>query len=226
MLSPMPYEMDLSTFSLDRFAEVLTTVEPLPSRRILVDHIVDITARLGAEGVSDIEELRKLLADKKRYETIGEDLGVDAAYLTVLNREVNSYRTKPLPLAKLNFLTADELAVLEGVGIRSTKALYERCAAKSDRYALAEELAIDTGRLVETLRLANLVRINGVGPSFARFLLDLGVRGPDDLRLMETDEIVRRYSDSIAGEPNQPKLRGEDIEYCKRFCEGLQDDVE
>jgi len=222
----MPYARDLSAFPLRRFAEVLATVELIPSRRILADHIADVAARLETNGVSDLEALRKLLASKERYDRLSRQLGVDADYLTLLNREVNSYKTKPVPLAKLEYLTDSELAALDGAGISSTRALYDRCADKRDRLALTEELGIKITRLDEVLRLANLVRINGVGPAFARFFLDLGVLGPEDVRAIATDEIIRRYEASIADDPDQPRLLDEDIQYCKRYCEGLQDDIE
>jgi hypothetical protein len=225
-MSHMPYAMDLSSFSLTRFVQVLTTVDLLPSRRVLADHIGDVAARLEADGVSDLAALRRLLTNKSGYEELALKLDVDVDYVTVLAREVNSYKTKPMPLAKLNFASVGELAKLAGEGIRSTKDLYERCAAKDDRAALRTKLGIGADRLEVGLQLANLVRINGVGPAFAQFLVELGVRGPEDIVAVDAEEIVDRYNASIADRPNQPKLRTEDIEYCKRFCKGLQADVE
>ncbi len=222
----MAYSLDMRGFSLHRFEEILTTVELLPSRRPLAEHISAVVPLLERMGVDDLEALRKLLAKKTRYGELADQLEVDEEYLTLLNREVNSYKTKPVPLARLGSLCDAELATLAGEGIRSTKDLYERCAARQDRVALARQFDIDDARLETTLQMANLVRINGVGPAFARFLIDLGLRGPEDVLATDTEELVRRYEESIRLQPGQPKLRTEDIEYCKRFSLGLQTDVE
>ncbi len=222
----MAYAMDLSRFSLLWFEEALTTAELIPSRRPLLEHIQSIVPRLEAIGVRDLEALRKLLANRAGYEELGEQLGVDRDYLTLLNREVNSYRTKPTPLAKLDTLSTDELAALASIGIRSTRNLYERCIRKEDRESLAAATGIHLERIVAALRMSDLVRINGVGPSFARFFLDLGVTSPAAVIAAPTDEIIEHYEESIAGQPNPPRLLPADIEYCKKFSLGLQSDIE
>lgn len=222
----MAYSMDLSRFSLRRFEAVLTTAELIPSRLPLLDHIRSVVPCLEAMGIEDLAALRRLLADKTSYGELGKQLHVDRDYVTLLNREVNSYRTKPMPLARLDCLSADELEALAAVGIRSTKTLYERCAGKDDRTDLAAQTGVDLERLTEALRLSNLVRINGVGPVFAHFLSDLGVNGPEDVIRISTEELVRRYEASVAGRPKQPRILAEDIEYCKKFSEGFQPDIE
>ena len=146
--------------------------------------------------------------------------------MTLLNREVNSYRSKPVPLSKFDVFTEAELDRLAAAGIRSTKHLYERAATRSQRAELLGRLDLADDRLLAALELTNLVRINGVGPAFAHFLRGLGVRGPEDVLRTDTADILRRYATSVAGEPSRPKLRVEDVEYCKRFSIGLSSDIE
>ncbi|MDJ0952391.1 MAG: DUF4332 domain-containing protein [Acidimicrobiia bacterium] len=222
----MPYSLDLRTISLRRFAEILTTFEMLPSRKVLADHITSVVAELAQMGVVDLEGLRRLLADKNRYSELAARLGVDESYLTLLNREVNAYRTKPTPLAKLEVFPDDELAALKRAGITSTKHLYDRCRVKDDRASLAADLDVDRSRLETALKMANLVRINGAGPAFARFFLDVGIGTPEDFRRLDPAAVAEQYNTSIADDPSQPKLRSEDIDYCRRFSEGLYTDIE
>ena len=222
----MAYPLDLSTISLERFQEILTTFELLPSRKVLADHMAEVVARLGAEDVTDLDALRKLLADKKRYPELAERLGVDGDYLIILNREVNAYKTKALTLARLEVFSDEELTALAGAGITSTKHLYERCCLKAERENLVSDLGIDLARLENALKMANLIRVNGAGPSFARFFIEIGLTRPEDFRDIDPVEIADRYNASIADDPSQPKLRHEDIDYCKRFSEGLQTDIE
>jgi hypothetical protein len=220
------YSIDLTQIPLARFAETLTTVELLPSRKALADHISAVVARLEQREIADLGMLRRLLADKQRYPTLAPELGVDVEYLTLLNREVNAYRSKPVALAKLDVFSEAELDRLAAISISSTKNLYERCGNRSDRDDVIHQLGLRDDRVVEALELSNLVRINGVGPAFAHFLRDLGVRGPDALLATDTEEIVLRYQRAVADQPGQPKLRVEDIEYCKRFSVDLAADIE
>ena len=222
----MPYSLDLRTITLERFAEILTTFELLPSRKVLADHIQPVVAELARMDVTDLESLRRLLADKKRYAALGPQLGVDEDYLTLLNREVNAYRTKPTPLAKLEVFTDDELELLKGTGITSTKHLYDRCCVKAVRTELIADTGVDVGRLETALLMANLVRINGAGPIFARFFLDIGLTTPEEFRRLDPAEVADRYNASVADDPAQPRLRSEDVDYCKRFSEGLYTDIE
>ena len=218
------YSIDLASISLDEFVHTLVTVDLLPSRRVLADHIERIVPLLKDRGIDDLAALKKLLADKAEYPELTAELGVDADYLTLLNREVNSYVSKPVPLAKLDLLSDDELAALRAAGIKSTKDLYVRSSSRADRVAVALETGITQERLDRTLRLANLVRVNGVGPAFAKFLLEAGIAGPQDFLGQDLERMVAGY-EAHAGD-NAPKLRIEDLEYVQRYCRGLSEDIE
>jgi hypothetical protein len=222
----MAYALDLSTFTVRRFAEITSTAQMLPSRQALADHISDVVPQLEKMGVLDVGALRKLLANSRGCTELAERLGVDESFLKLLNREVNAYRTKSMPLGKLEVLSDDELEALEGTGITSTKHLYDRCRAKDARTTLAADLGIDLVRLEDALRMSNIVRINGAGPSFARFFLSIGLSAPEDFCTVDPFEVANLYNESIADDPSQPSLRHQDIDYCKRFSEGLQTDIE
>lgn len=219
----MGYSIDLAAISLDEFAETLLTVELLPSRRMLADHIAALVPKLAERGISDLADLKRLLAKKAGDAELEGELGVDSEYLTLLNREVNSYVSKPVSLARLESLTSDELAGLEAVGIRSTKDLYQRCHAAAERAAIAAETGIGSDRLEHALGLANLIRINGVGPAFAEYLLEAGVMGPADFLDRDLQQMVDDYAAKVT---EGPKLRIEDLEFVQRYCRGLSEDIE
>lgn len=217
------YSIDLASISLDEFCETLLTVDLLPSRQVLADHIVAIVPKLAGRGVDDLAGLKKLLVSKNRYPELADELGVDTNYLTLLNREVNSYVSKPVPLPKLEFLSDVELGRLQSVGIKSTKNLYERCALRSDRAVVASETDIAPDRLERALGLANLIRINGVGPAFAEYLLDAQVTGPADFIDRDLQAMVDDYAAKIS---DGPKLRIEDLEFVQRYCRSLPEEIE
>jgi hypothetical protein len=221
------YSTDLTSISLDTFEETILTVDLLPSRKLLAEGVSDLVSELRLFGIDTLEDLRRLLRDKGRYADLVVDLGVDEQYLTVLNREVNSYVSTPVALSRLNVFTESELERLRLAGIRSTKALYEQCTLPLDREAIVVEHDLDEERLAVALALSNLVRINGVGPAFAHFLRGLGIRNPHDFNATDPLEILGRYRQSAGEKPDPgPDLRLEDVEYCRRFSLRLSNDIE
>ena len=218
------YSIDLSEISIEDFAKTIVTVELLPSRKVLADHIERIVPALRQLGVDDLAVLKKRLADKQSFPDLGAQLGVDVDWLTLLNREVNSYVSRPVPLAKLDYLSEPELPGLRARGIKTTKDLYEQAAARADRSDLAIDAAMSAERLDHVLRLANLVRVNGVGPAFAVFLVDAGVEGPSDFLHRDVSVMADDYNRNI--EDGAPKLRVEDLEFVQRYCRSLPEDIE
>ena len=221
------YSTDLTSINLDTFEETILTIDLLPSRKVLAEGISDVVPEFKRMGLDNLEDLRCLLRDKARYADLAAGLGVDEEYLTVLNREVNSYVSKPVPLPQLDVFEEPELERRRAARIRSTKDLYERCALPSTRQAIAVEHDVDNERLAHALELSDLVRINGVGPAFAHFLNGLGIRRPDDFSSTDPQEILQRYRDTVGeGAPSGPELRLEDLEYCRRFSLRLSNDIE
>jgi len=221
------YSTDLTTISLDAFEQTILTIDLLPSRKVLAEGISDVVPELKRMGIDTLEDLRALLRHKGRYSELAAGLSVDEEYLAVLNREVNSYVSKPVPLAQLEVFTEPELERLHLARVRSTKALYERCTLPSDRQEIAAELDLDVERLAQALELSDLVRINGVGPAFAHFLRDLGVRSPSDFNGADPLDVLERYRTSVGdGSSLGPELRPEDLEYCRRFSLRLGNDIE
>jgi hypothetical protein len=221
------YSTDLTSINLDTFEETILTIDLLPSRKVLAERISDVVPEFKRMGLDNLEDLRILLRDKARYTDLAAALGVKEEYLTVLNREVNSYVSKPVPLPQLAIFEEPELERLRAARIRSTKDLYERCALPSTRQAIAVEHDVDNERLARALELSDLVRINGVGPAFARFLNGLGIRSPDDFNSIDPQEILQRSQDAVGeGATSGPELRLEDLEYCRRFSLRLSKDIE
>jgi hypothetical protein len=207
------YTIDLAQISLAEFQAMLTSADLLPGRRILLDGLEAFIARLQQNGIGHLAALQKTLKDKKRYPQLAEAWGVGVDYLTVLNREINSYVSRPLSLAELDVFDAAELARLELAGLKTTKDLYE-CGAPDQLHLPAETLSA-------ALELCDLLRITGVGPAYARALRGSGIRSAADYRDMPSEEILARYQQTrvLHGLPN---LGLKDVEYCKRFCKKLQ----
>ena len=80
-------------------------------------------------------------------------------------------------------------AKLRGIGIESTSVLLERGASPDGRQEISETAKIPARRLLGWINMADLFRVDGVGPEFAELLVAAGVdtvkelatRNPDNL---------------------------------------------
>jgi hypothetical protein len=221
------YSIELNRISLDEFEEILTSVELLPGRRILLDHLPVIMERLKQNGIFDLEALRKLLQNKKQYNALAESWSVSVDYLVVLNREINGYVSKPISLSELDVFSDAELENLQKVGIKSTKNFFEQCLLKAARQELSARLSLPTEKIIWALELSDLLRINGVGPIYARILREMGIKSVSDYESKDSVEILEKYQ-RINEEKQYTKARLglKDVTYCKRFCEKLDRDIE
>lgn len=221
------YSIDLARISLDEFEQITREIDLLPGRRILLEDLSGVMERLQGMGIGDLAALRTLLRDKKRYGELAAELSTSVDYLTVLNREANAYVAKPVALEKLEALSAKELAQLAAAGVKSSKALYDACLTRADRAALADRSGVPADRLTAVLQIVDLLRINGVGPVYARVLCEMGITSAAAYQQTDSAEILARYQQiSAAGDYPQTSLGLKDVAYCKRFCTWLDDEVE
>ena len=220
------YSTDLERISLDEFQEILLSIELLPSRKILLDGLSTLIEKLKQRGIDHLETLQKMLKNKKGYPELASELAVSVEYLTVLNREINSYVTKPVPLSKLDVFSDTELKQLEGARLKSTKDLYERGLMPADRSTLSERSSIPQEKIVAALELSDLLRITGVGPVYAKILKEMGINNAKAFLEIDLQDAVERYK-RINAEKRYSKvnLGIKDIEYVKRFCQKLDSDI-
>ena len=221
------YSIELRQISLDEFAEILTSIDLLPGRRILLEQLAQVIERLKQINIFDLEALRKLLKNKNKYPGLAEILSISVATLVVLNREINGYQSKPFPLSELNVFSNEVMEKLEQAGLMSTRDLYEHCPSKKARQELSARLSLPTGQILQALSLSDLLRVNGVGPVYARILNEMGIKSTSDYLSNDSNEILRNFQ-RINEEKHYTKARLglKDVEYCKRFCKKLDVDIE
>lgn len=221
------YGIHLNEFTLEEFSEILHSVDLLPGRRMLLDNLDRILFMLKDFNVATLADLQKALKKKSVYPSLAKRLSVSEDYLIVLNREINSYETKPLALDKIALFTEKEIRALTDIGIRTTKDLYEKGSKESGRQIIARTTKIAETRMTTALELTDLLRVNGIGPVFAHILNEIGIKGVADYLSLESDQILRRYQELNEWKSDsKAKLGLKDIEYCKRFCRKLDQDIE
>ncbi|EKF86740.1 DUF4332 domain-containing protein [Methanobacterium formicicum] len=166
------YHIDLKKFPLEKFKGEIWDSNPLPSRKMLKDHLDERFKILKENKVDNLQDLASLLKNPKKAREFAEKSGLPEDYLLILRREVNSYTPNPVNLDKFPGVEEGTLIELKSAGIKNSLHLFKRVKTLDDREKLANELGIDEGDLLELTKLTDLVRIKWVGPVFARIFLD------------------------------------------------------
>ncbi len=88
----MGYYIDLEKISTDKYKEILKSADLLPSRMILKEDINKNFDILKNQTVKNLDELLKILKNKKKLQDFSIQSGLNENYLTILVREIKSYR--------------------------------------------------------------------------------------------------------------------------------------
>lgn len=175
------YHLDLSQISLSQFQGRLESGDVLPGRAILQEDTAARFAVLAGQGITNLDELARALKTKKKVAELAQASGLDARYLTILRREVNSHQPSPVNLDRFPGIEEAVVARLVDAGMRTSRQIYEATGTAAARAALAAQADIDPAALGELCALSDLVRVSGVGPVFARMLFDVGVQSTRQL---------------------------------------------
>lgn len=214
------YSIDLSKITLDGFQELLLSIDLLPSRKVLLDGLDEKIGKLKEAGFTNLSDLFTALKSKSKAQTTSEATGIPLDYLNILRREIGSYESKPVKLTDLDFFTKAELAVLESRGIKNTKQFFEAGLTEDNQRAFIEKSGITMDRFSEAFSLVDLLRINGVGPVYAKMLYTMGIHGPKDYLERNPEEVLELYTtmNESQYQGQLPALGMKDAVYCQRFC--------
>jgi hypothetical protein len=221
------YHIDLKKISLEDLKETLSTGYVLPSRSILKEEIESRFAVLGSMGINDLDGLFNELKTKKKVDRFAERSGLSKEYLTILRREVNSYRSKPIPLVKIPGIDDGTIDKLVSFRIKNTQQMYERGRTRSDRADLARETGLSIDIITDLVKMSDLSRILGVGPVFTRTLLNSGIDTVDKVSRSDPavlyDRMVEMYKEQ-GFEKIDFVLR--DMEWCVEMAKKLPKTIE
>jgi len=167
--------MDLSKITLNDLENTLTTGYVLPSRQVLKEDIRHRFGVLRSLGIHDLEILLDEMKNKGKVENLAKRSGLPLDYLTVLRREVNSYRSKPFPLSKIPEVDHTTIEAVNVIGIKSTQHMFERGRKRSDRANISKITGLPEEVILDLVKMSDLSRIMGVGPVFTRTFLNSGV---------------------------------------------------
>ncbi len=196
----MTYHIDEETVSLDDLQKRIEATDLVPSRASLTDKMRERMQALEKQGILTLASLRAALKNPKRLAAVAEATGIDTQYLILLRREIESYFPKPVALKVFDWLPKDEIVKLEQHKIGDTAALYEMTSSAQKRSELAKATGVDTPTLEILARLADLMRVQWVSPTFARMLIVAGYDSAGKVAAANADNLYQALANINAGD--------------------------
>ena len=168
----MGFYIDLQSISIDAYKEKLKASDLLPSRQMLKDNIEERFELIKKQGVPDAQKLFNTLKTKKRLNAFAERSGLPVDFLTILGRELRSYRQKPNELRNFPGIDEDIISKLENIGLKNTFQFYSKVLTATDRVALSKHTEIAEHAILTLTKLTDLSRIRWVNHTFAYVLFE------------------------------------------------------
>lgn len=206
------YHLDPSTIDLDRVKGEIGGRKLSPKRQILGDQLDARFARLREAGIDTLADLLQACKNKRAIATCASVTGISEEYLTILGREARGYLPQPVDLRRIPDSDIETVTKLHDAGLGDSKRLWERLVpatpqGRGDKGGgvteaaeeLALELEIDPEVVREFWQLADLARVPGVGPTFARLIHLSGYPTTRELGAAEVEELERRLREANAG---------------------------
>ncbi|WP_158027246.1 DUF4332 domain-containing protein [Labilibacter marinus] len=171
----MGYYIDLEKVTIDAYRIKLESAYLPPSRRVLKDQLEERFGYFKSIGIDNVQALVQVLKKKDRLEELSNVPCLNADYLKILLREINSTLPKPNKIADFSGIPEDAVMKLEEIGIKNTVKLYDKVLTLSDRQKLAHQTGIGDADILKLTKLTDLSRIKWVGVAFAQMLYALEV---------------------------------------------------
>lgn len=168
----MGYYINLKNISIDQYKEILKSADLLPSRSILKENLDEYFTIIKGKNIHNVDELLKSLHTKKKLQEFSERNNLSDNYLTILVREVKSYRQKPNSIKDFPNLLDETILKLEQIGVKNTLQLFDKIRTRACRMQLSKQLDINESEVLKLTKLTDLSRIRWVNHTFAFVLLE------------------------------------------------------
>jgi nucleotidyltransferase/DNA polymerase involved in DNA repair len=216
------YYLNLEEISLDQFRQTLKEAELIPSRRILKEDLDGRFSRLQDQGISTLAEFLAAVKNKTVIAGLAKQAGLSEEYLTILRREVSALLPKPKSLRDFPGIDTSIVQGLEERGIKNSKQLFENALSKAQRQQLAAVTGVDPDKLVELVKLADLSRVYGVGPVFARLLYDTGMDSVQAIARADSAQLFEQLAEAyLAAGNSRVDFKERDIAFCIQMAKRL-----
>lgn len=213
------YYIDLKTYPLARYRDILKSMEMIPSRKILHEDIDRRFDLLMREGIDNLQRLSEQLKNPKSIHILAATTGIPQEFLEILKRELSGLRRPPSPLKDFPGIDPAVITKLESAGLKNTMQFFEAAQTRDGRMKIAEQCGIDYPVILELAKLSGLSRLYGVGPVFARMLFDSGTDTVSKIADADPHALYEKLMKmNDEKEYTRIKFREKDMVYCKLFA--------
>lgn len=187
----MGYQCDLTTISLEKLKNNLLAQMLLPSQAILLEDIDEKFKVLKQHGISNMMELHNSIKNKDKIKEFSKTTGLDEKYLTVLRRELSSYRPKPCKIADFTLISDATKHKMLDMGIKTTAHLFDYLATKEARKKFAVKIDITEDEALRIAKLCDVSRLRYVNHAFSQLLIKSSydtvkkIKSADHMKLYE-----------------------------------------
>ena len=185
----MAFYIDDENISLLELRERIQDTDLVPSRASVLDKIEANFKALEQQGITSLAALRYELKTSRRLESLSSKTKIDAQYLVLLRREIESYFPKPVALNKFDWFPEGEISKLNDSGIRNNVGLYHAIEDAGSLSELAGSTGSDLHFLETFARLVDLTRIQWVSPLTARMLAEAGFDGTKKVAAADPEDL-------------------------------------
>jgi hypothetical protein len=187
------------SISLGDLLNRIKLTDLIPSRTMLLDGIDQKFKLLSQHGINTFSDLQNALKNPKRSESFSQTSGLDAQYLVLLRREVESYIPKPFKLKEIDWIPEEVVCTLSEYGINDSDELLSRSREPEGIIKLSRESKVNP-EMVEYLSwLADLGRVQWVSPTFARILIEADCKTTEKLASVDADKLYEELDKVNSG---------------------------
>lgn len=221
------FHIDLNNFPLERIFERIFSGKIYKSRKILTVDAEEIFDKFISSGIISCQEFINRVSNKKKIVLLAEMLEISEEYVTMLKREVQSYKTKPVNFADIPEIEDEVIECLDDNNIIHTKHFFDLAFIKDLRSSLQKKLNFTNEQMFDLLNMSDLSRINGVGPVFIRLNLDAGITSAKQFATSTAEEIDQ-WTKKINNEKSLTRIlpKISELEMCQHYAELLPDVIE
>lgn len=217
------YELDLSSISLSKFKRLVNDRQVHPSRVQLYNGLDDILMILENMGIENLDDMVKALSTKTKIEKLVENTGISKHYLILLNREAKSYKTKIVTFDKFPDIDNKIVDCLKKHKLHSSKNFFE-AVLEVGSDAMKTKLGFEKGKVLELFYLSDLVRVWGVGPVFARIILDCDIYSVKQLKSIDMNIYFSEFQKvNSQKQYTTARFSLNDVLYCQQMATELEE---
>ncbi len=218
----MGYDVELKNITLQEYKTMLKKQNLLAARRILRENIDEHFDELDKSGIKNLQQLSDSIDNSENLEALSVKTQIPPDYLAILKRELSGIIKKPVLIADFPYIPPDTFKKLGENCVQTSKDFYELTNDGRDIHDICSRTKITEESAKELCSLCDFIRINAVGPVFARVLFESGFRSIEEIASSSASDILDRVTEVNDARKITRVLLGEnEIQMCIDFAKIL-----